>query len=158
MQNWSQKASQKVSQKVREAGLEPGADQEARNIRKIGKRNYSMPNLNAMDSREENKTVVSEEEEGEVAGCKEAQSGFLNVPTLKELFADLPPGLGLNIEVKYPVEKAVEWLSFTSFYEINAYIDTILVILILPLRPRRGTLLSLNLTRIRSDNNPNSPD
>jgi glycerophosphodiester phosphodiesterase len=38
----------------------------------------------------------------------------------------IPIGLGLNIEIKYPVEKAVEWLSFTSFYEINAYVDTIL--------------------------------
>jgi hypothetical protein len=115
-----------------------------------------MPNLNAMDSRGEDETIASEEEEG--AGCKEAQSGFLNVPTLKELFADLPPGLGLNIEVKYPVEKAVEWLSFTSFYEINAYIDTILVALTLLISPRKGTLPFFNLIRIRFYNKPESPD
>lgn len=50
----------------------------------------------------------------------------LNIPTLEELFKYLPEGLGLNIEIKYPVVAKHLWLASTPSFELNAYVDTIL--------------------------------
>jgi len=48
------------------------------------------------------------------------------LPTLEEAFARLPSWLGINIEIKYPINPQVEWLGFLPEFELNAYIDAIL--------------------------------
>ena len=61
----------------------------------------------------------------------------LKYPTLAELLDNLPPWLGLNIEIKYPISEESEWLSFHPQYEINAYADDILRVLFDKGRDRR---------------------
>jgi glycerophosphoryl diester phosphodiesterase len=34
--------------------------------------------------------------------------------------------LGINIEIKYPINPEVEWLGYSNEFELNAYLDTIL--------------------------------
>lgn len=61
----------------------------------------------------------------------------LNVPTLEELFKNLPPGLGLNVEIKYPINLHNEWLSFSAPFEINRYVDSILDVVFTHAHDRR---------------------
>jgi glycerophosphoryl diester phosphodiesterase len=51
---------------------------------------------------------------------------LISVPTLEQLLTELPDWLGLNVEIKYPVELPVEWLNKMPQYEINDYLDAIL--------------------------------
>ena len=51
---------------------------------------------------------------------------LISVPTLEQLLTELPDWLGLNVEIKYPVELPVEWLNKMPQYEINKYLDDIL--------------------------------
>mmetsp|Transcript_12182 Transcript_12182/g.24947 ORF Transcript_12182/g.24947 Transcript_12182/m.24947 type:complete len:769 (-) Transcript_12182:86-2392(-) len=51
---------------------------------------------------------------------------LVSVPTLEQLLTSLPQWLGLNIEIKYPVELHHEWLNKQPQYELNSYVDDIL--------------------------------
>ncbi len=62
---------------------------------------------------------------------------LLNVPTLQEVLQHCPLWLGLNIEIKYPIEPDVEYLSYTPPFEINAYLDAILEVVFEFAGPRR---------------------
>lgn len=68
----------------------------------------------------------------------------LNVPTLEELFKNLPESLGLNIEIKYPVNLKNEWLSFTALFEINAYLNAILEVVFAHAGKRRVVFSSFS--------------
>ncbi len=47
-------------------------------------------------------------------------------PTLAEVLQHCPIWLGINIEIKYPLEPESEFLGFTPPYEINSYLDHLL--------------------------------
>ncbi|GMH48535.1 hypothetical protein TrVE_jg5743 [Triparma verrucosa] len=50
----------------------------------------------------------------------------LDIPTLEELLKKTPRWLGLNVEIKYPMDRTHEWRSYEPFYEVNRYLDDIL--------------------------------
>ncbi|GMH60163.1 hypothetical protein TL16_g02988 [Triparma laevis f. inornata] len=54
------------------------------------------------------------------------EGGELDIPTLEELLKKTPRWLGLNVEIKYPMDRTHEWRSYEPFYEINRYLDDIL--------------------------------
>ena len=62
---------------------------------------------------------------------------LISVPTLKQLLIELPDWLGLNVEIKYPVDLAHEWLSKQPQYELNSYLDDILGVLFAHVGKRR---------------------
>ncbi|MES1914963.1 MAG: hypothetical protein MHM6MM_006978, partial [Cercozoa sp. M6MM] len=50
----------------------------------------------------------------------------LELTTLKDVLLHAPKGLGLNVEIKYPILKKQEHLGFLPEFEINSYVDTVL--------------------------------
>lgn len=71
--------------------------------------------------------VDDETDEDEQVGKKNFRSLF---PTLQELFEQLDPHLGFNVEVKYAMEYRQGGSEQNNYFERNEYIDTILKCLI----------------------------